>query len=266
MNHDFREEPDLSDEQIARLISAADPRPDPDLTLEVDQVWAQLEATLEAEPDPVIVPLQRRRRRYVVAGTIVAAVALSAAAPIIATRTGVWNTPEWTPAGGQGEFYRLDGTDFPAQLRELATDIPYPDEDSRGADLQRILDSSTDSGSAEASTSALRAEIARGAICAWVQDWLDADAATDIPTRQADTDALEGALTWQAVTDVDPHPQIDGDVDTRVGFRGPTVFGHLPGIIDAANAGDAARLVSTANASYCFDLDLPDAPPSTTGR
>ena len=75
---------------MTHLIAAADPLPDSDLTLDVTQGWARLEAKLEAEPDAVVVPLRRRHRRYAVTGAIAAAGARTAGAPFIVTRTGVW--------------------------------------------------------------------------------------------------------------------------------------------------------------------------------
>ena len=237
---------------MTHLIAAADPLPDSDLTLDVTQGWARLEAKLEAEPDAVVVPLRRRHRRYAVTGAIAAAVALTAAAPFIVTRTGVWNTPEWVPAGGAGENYRLDGTDFPSELARLAADIPFPDDAARQASLAAIVANAAALRSSEAATGALRAEIARGAICTWTMTWKDADATG----RVAAVTALRGALTWPAVTDVDPKPAIDGyraDSGTA-----PTVFGYLPGVIDAAASGDSERLDALVDESgYCAVLTRP---------
>lgn len=249
MNHD------TNDEQLTRLVAGADPLPEADHTEAVERVWSQLET--ELRNDEVVVPLRRPRRRVVVAGAVVAAVALTAAAPFIAARTGEWNTPEWISAGGPGEFYRLDGTDFGVELEKLSADIPYPDEAGRSEVLRRMVeDLGGGTEPAEASTGALRADVARGAICAWSRSWQAANTAGDTTARRTSVEALKGALGWTAVTDVDPRPAIDGDVDSGFGLSGPTVFGYLPGIIDTVTAGDAASLDSLLDESaYCVYYD-----------
>lgn len=237
------------DDTVMRLIADVDPLPNPSDSEAVGRAWALVEA--ELSDDPVVVPLRRANRwhRVAVVG-VVAAVALagSAGAIYIATRTGTQNPSRWVPAGGPGELYRLDGTDFAAQLTALAEDVPYPSEAARQASLDAIVaDYADPSEPAEASTGALRAEIARGAICYWTISWQDARSDAG---RASATAGLRSALTWPAVTAVDPHPAIDGEV-TDFG-RGPTVFGYLPGIIDAAERGDAARLTSVVHESaYC---------------
>lgn len=238
-----------TDDTLTRLIAEADPLPATADATTVDRAWMAVQN--ELLDDPVVTPLRRpgRWRQAVVLSTVaVVAVGASAGAVYIATRTGVQNPPEWISAGGPGEMYRLDGTDFAAELATLAADIPYPDESSRQANLDAIVAEYADlTEPAEASTGALRAEIARGAICYWTMAWQDAG---NDEGRASATAGLRGALTWPAVTDVDPQPAIDGfDAD---GFMAPTVFGHLPGIIDAAASGDAVRLTRAVDESaYC---------------
>jgi len=249
------------DDTVMRLIADVDPLPNPKDPEAVSGAWAMVEA--ELSDDPVVVPLRRsnRWRRVAVVGAIAAvALAGSAGAVYVATQTGIQNPPEWVPAGGPGELYRLDGTDFPAQLTKLAADVPYPSDTARQASLAAIVAEYADSSEPEeASTGALRAEIARGAICYWTMSWKEAGSDAG---RASATTALRGALTWPAVTAVDPKPAIDGEV-TDFG-HGPTVFGYLPGIIDAAARGDAARLTSVVDESaYCATATREPRNPAT---
>lgn len=239
--------------QASQLLAAANPSPKPDNNVELDQVWARIDADLDSGQ---VAPGSRRRRVAIVGVAIAAVAALTAAAPFIATKTGVWNTPEWIPAGGPGEEYRLDGTDFGTELARLGADIPYPNEASRNRIMANMIDDFSGDESTVATTGTLRANLARGAICSWSHSWQEADAAADKAKRDASTKSLSSALTWPAVTDVDPKPAIDGDA-TDSG-TGPTVFGYLPGIIDAANRGDAASLDSQIEESaWCVYWDAP---------
>ena len=239
----------ISEGQLDHLITAADPsRGTPDERI-LEQTWAHVTTDLDSG---AAVPFRRRSRLIRLGIGIAAVAALTAAAPFIATRTGEWNPPEWVSAGGPGEIYRLDGSDFASQLAALGADIPYPDQASR----QQVLDNLVTefAGGPEpvaASTGALRADLARSAICAWARTWQAANSAGDAQLRRTSTDALAGALTWPAVTDVDPHPSIDGD-KTDYG-RGPTVFGDLPGIIHAARHNDPTALAKglEQNSYYC---------------
>lgn len=243
------------DDTLTRLIADADPLPNADDPAVADRAWAVVAA--ELAEDPAVTPMRRPsrlRRAGVVGAVAVVALAASAGTVYIATRTGEQNPPEWVSAGGPGEEYRLDGTDFAAELAKLATDIPFPDDVARQAALKAIVADLTGGDEpAVASTGALRAELARSSICTWTIAWQDADATG----RDAATAALRGALSWPAVTDVDPKPAIDGD-QTDFG-TGPTVFGHLPGIVDAAASGDEARLEEAVDESaYCAVLTRPD--------
>ncbi|MFT3969763.1 MAG: hypothetical protein QM695_05640 [Micropruina sp.] len=243
------------DDALTRLVAEADPLPQSDDPGSVDRAWAMVEA--ELFDDPAVTPFRRgsRWRRVGVVG-VVAAVGLAASAGTVylSTRTGEHNPPESVAAGGPGENYRLNGTDFAAELAKLASDVPYPNAAARTANLAAIVrDASRDDESSQASTGALRAEIARGAICAWTLSW-QSDHTTK--ARRTATAALRGAMSWPAVTDVDPKPAIDGYRSD--GGAGPTVFGHLPGIIEAAINGDEAGLAAALDESaYCAVTDRP---------
>jgi hypothetical protein len=250
------------DDALSRLVAEADPLPPTDDLATVDRAWAAVQA--ELLDDAVVVPLRRPTKKLRLAGTIAAvavvALAASAGSAFIATRTGVWNTPEWIPAGGPGEAYRLDGTDFGSELAQLAVDVPYPSEAARQTNLKAIVDQygGARGQQVQMHTGALRAELARGAICAWTHTWQDAD--TD-DQRLAATTALRGAMSWPAVTDVDPKPAIDG-AKTDFGM-GPTVFGHLPGVIAAAASGDKELLkTEVLESAFCA---VTDSPPPDAG-
>lgn len=257
------------DDALTRLVAGADPAPTtPAESPTVDRAWAVIEA--ELRDDPAVTPLRRpvRLRRTAVVGAVTTvALAASAASAYIATRTGVWNTPEWIAAGGPGEAYRMDGTDLPSELAKLATDIPYPNEAAREASLKAIVEQMGGERGKQVAmhTGALRAELARGAICSWTIIWRDAGTADE---KSAAVTALRGAMTWPAVTDVDPLPSIDG-AKTDYGM-GPTIFGHLPGLIDAAADGDEQRLkTEIVESAFCAVTDGPapdasaDPPPPT---
>jgi hypothetical protein len=194
---------------------------------------------------------------------IAAVAALTAAAPFIATHTGQWNRPEEVSVGGPGENYRLNGSDFAQSLAALSSDIPFPDEVSRATVQANMVAQAKRDKDTQESTGALRADLARGAICAWERTWQAANNAGDQSRRRAATEALSGALTWSAVTDVDPHPSIDG----YAGDNGPapTVFGDLPGMVEAAQQGRAKALadrLKNASSGYCVYLDDRPAPES----
>lgn len=250
----------LSDDQLNHLISAADPAGAPNTTA-LDEAWARVSAECDSAP----VSRLRHRRRVIgvaiVAVAAAAAAALTAAAPFVATRTGQQNPPDWVSAGGPGEDYRLNGSDFAEQLAALGTDIPYPDQASREFVLSNMVAEYADSTeSVQASTGALRADLARSAICAWTRTWQSANTAGDVTLRQTSTDALAGALTWKAVTDVDRHPSATGH-KMDLGGRGPTVFGELPGMISAARLGQAATLAKRVDATgYCVYNDKREPP------
>lgn len=243
------------DDALTRLVAEADPMPQGDDPGSVDRAWAMVEA--ELFDDPVVTPFRRgsRWRRVGVVGVVAAvALAASAGAVYISTRTGEHNPPESVAAGGLGENYRLNGTDFAAELATLAADVPYPNEAARSASLAAIVrDATRNDEPSQASTGALRAEIARGAICAWTVSWQSSHTTKD---RRTATTGLRGAMSWPAVTDVDPKPSIDG-YRSDAG-PAPTVFGHLPGIIAAAASGDKAAVAAALEESaYCAVTDRP---------
>lgn len=90
------------------------------------------------------------------------------------------------------------------------------------------------------------------------------DAANDAG-RAAAVSGLRSALTWPAVTDVDPKPAIDGYPSD--GGPAPTDFGYLPGIIDAAASGDAAGMPAVLDDSaYCATATWEPIDPAVAAR
>ncbi|MFT3862012.1 hypothetical protein [Micropruina sp.] len=228
-------------ERLDRLIAGADPLPICDDQEPVEHAWARVHAALDV--DPVVVPLPRRwQRPAVLVGALSVALATSAAAIAISTRTGIENPAADVPLSGPGEVWRLDGTDFAARLTELSSDIPFPDQVSRRTSVSRLAAEAGEAGhDAQATTGALRGNLAKEAICAWATTWADPS------TRSAATTALRGAIAWPAVTDLDPAPAVDG----YPGDDGsqPTVFGYLPGIIDAAASNNAKQFNAAVDES-----------------
>lgn len=242
------------DREVDRLIATADPEPTADLETP-DAVWSQISEEIDSARQ--VVPLRRGWRRPVILTSAVAlALAASAAAVIIPSRTGNQQPADEVAAGGPGEIWRLDGTDFAAELTKATGDIPFPSESARATAISQLAAQAADLGSEHDSfttSGAERAEVARRAICAWTVVWQDP------AKRTSATAELRGALEWQAVTDVDPRPAIDGD-HTDGGAR-PTVFGYLPGIISAAERADAQMLQATIDQSgWC--AVRPSQPPA----
>lgn len=101
-------------DHIDRLLAEAAPQPaaEPET---LQQAWALVEAELNS--DHVVVPLRRSRRRIAVVGAVAAAVALTAAAPFIATqprpRHDRWIAQPRSP----GVHHRLDPTAPSPSLR-----------------------------------------------------------------------------------------------------------------------------------------------------
>lgn len=241
------------DEAITRLIATADPLRPVDDQPALDRTWATIHAEMTASP--VVVPLRRRwQRPAAVIGAVSIALASSAAAVAISTRTGTENPAAEVPRSGPGEQLRLDGTDFAAQLTALSADIPFPSQTSKKTAITRLADEAAGAGhDAQTTTGTVRGNLAKEAICAWATTWNDTD------TRATATRALQRALTWTAVTDLDPSPSLDG----YAGDNGsqPTVFGYLPGIVQAATKGNTRQFTSTVDASgWCGTPRQPEAP------
>jgi hypothetical protein len=253
---------DTSDQGLDRLIAAADPLPNTDCHKDADAVWSRIADEQRNSPTP-LAPRRHRKRLVALGAVITSIAALTAAAPFIPAHTGEWTPSEWISAGGPGENYRLNGSDFATALAPLAEAIPYPDQASRARSLRRVIEEYGDE-EGEASTGALRGFLARGAICAWSHSWQAANTAGNQAASTSATEALRGALTWSAVTDLDPHPTM---VDTSGDVPGPTIFGYLPAIIKATDRGHTAKLSSVLQESdYCFFYDdRPSAPVTSPG-
>ena len=241
------------DEAITRLIATAEPLHTLDNQPALDRAWTTIHAEMIA--GPVVVPLRRRwRRPAAVIGAVSIALAASAAAVVISTRTGTENPAAEVPLSGPGEVLRLDGTDFASQLTTISADIPFPTQASRKDAITRLADEAAGAGhDAQTTTGTVRGNLAKEAICAWATTWHNTD------TRATATNALQGALTWTAVTDLDPSPSIDG----YAGDNGnqPTVFGYLPGIVKAATKGNTTHFTNAVDASgWCGTPPQSEAP------
>ena len=242
-----------NDEALTRLIATADPLHPLDDQPTLDHAWTTIHTEMTATP--TVVPLRRRwQRPAAVIGAASIALAASAAAVVISTRTGTNNPAAEVPLSGPGEQLRLDGTDFASQLTTLSADIPFPNQASKKTAITRLADEAAGAGhDAQTTTGAVRGNLAKEAICAWATTW------NDTHTRTTATNALQGSLTWTAVTDLDPSPSIDG----YAGDNGnqPTVFGYLPGIVKAATKGNPTQFTNAVDASgWCGTPTQPEAP------
>lgn len=243
-------------DRMTDLLRDADPEPHAPDEHELERIWHDVEAATQGAQS-----LARKRRKRLMAlgaaGTTVAL--LSAWAVVVETRTGQVAEPEFVAAGGPGELYRLDGTDLPERLGELAADIDFPNEATRtkAVDVQLLF--AEKGGDGLASTGALNANLARGAICAWGRSWLAADAAGDTAAKASSATALREALAWPAVTAVDPQPSMTG----YDGDAGPsaTAFGPLVALNQSLPSADAFSS-TLEETGWCFRLD---AQPPTGG-
>lgn len=246
---------------IDELIASADPQPETPADAELDAVWAEVSAVTVGAASLA----QRRVRRGIAlaAGVSATALLLTAGAVWVATRTGQ-NTEPWEiPMGGPGELYRFDGSDLPAQLEALAADIPFKDTAAREAAVAgQVADARRSAAGpdvVQASTGALRASLARSALCGWARSWIAASEAGDHDAAQTAASAIRGAGAWPAVLDVDPAPTagIDG---TPAGI-GSSVFGGLPLIQSAIDRSDAAAVDDLLlQAGWCAMIEPhPDA-------
>jgi hypothetical protein len=103
------------------------------------------------------------------------------------------------------------------------------------------------------STGALRGFVANDAICAWADAWAVAVGSGDAAGKQAASQALLGASSWPAVTDLDRR------------FSGQSRFSWLP-VAQQAALGDDVRVLGKALATHVFCVpalvpDLPQALP-----
>lgn len=248
-------------DRMTDLLRDADPVPDAADEDVLESVWLEVEAATHGAHSLA----QRRRKRLIaVAASGTTIVLLSAGALVIDTRTGQVAEPEYVAAGGPGELYRLDGTDLPQRMSELAAEINFPDEATRAQAVEVQVGFAEKAGSGQTSTGALNANLARGAICAWGRSWLAADASGDEVARTRSADVLREALAWPAVTAVDPQPSMtgyDGDAGPV-----PTGFGPLVALNQALPAADTFS--STLEESgWCIRLDArPSGDDSAPGQ
>lgn len=236
-------------DRMTDLLRKANPEPDAPDKRELECIWHEVDAATHGAHSLA----QQRRKRLKALGATGATVALlSAGAMVVETRTGQVTEPEFVAAGGPGELYRLDGTDLPERLGKLAADIDFPDEATRSKAVEVQLGFADKAAGGLQSTGALNADLARGAICAWGRSWMAADAAGDEATKASSATALREALTWPAVTAVDPQPSMTG----YDGDGGPTAtaFGPLVSLNQALPSADAFSS-TLAETGWCFRLD-----------
>jgi hypothetical protein len=159
--------------------------------------------------------------------------------------------------GGPGERLDPSGDDFEQVVLDVTADIPFPSDEARTISAHFQYDDLHDETGTLVSTGALRGFVANDAICSWANAWAAAVGSGEADARRAAAQALQGATSWAAVTDLDP----------TIGRH--TRFWFLTGVQEAA-VGDDPQAMGKALATNVFCLpalvpDLPQALPSGGG-
>src|SRR5204863_5328972 len=148
-----------------------------------------------------------QRTVLVVAAAVVAISAgVATAAVLLSARTGRFPTKAEQAMGGPGEELNPAASDFRAVARQIASDIPYPNQFESWRDflISREI-RYADDGALE-TTGALHGWFAASAFCAWLQDWRqERIAGNEIAAAHA-AQVISAAPGWKAVTDEDPRP------------------------------------------------------------
>lgn len=265
--------PSWTDEHSEAILAAAPPVPDAS-SQELDQTWAMVQARLPVTEIP------RRRRVRVLISVGVAAATLTvggvAAASVWSAHTGRFaSDAEDARLGGPGERLDSAAPDYGTVIAKLTRDIPFPSNTAREISRQALVDDGQRdvSDPVLVSTGAMRLWTAQASVCAWADEWAAATNAGDVSARARATRMLDDAVTWPAVTDVDPKQVIKfqektvtdektGRTATRKVVVDNTEAGYLPLVREAAHGTsvDAMGSVLAYWAGNCVPALFPDLP------
>jgi len=245
---------DPLDEQIASADPICDNGP---------EVRGALDALREEILDMPITTFTgpSRRKRAVIAVTVVAALGLgagAAAADGFFARTGLFGSGG---EEGTGELIRLDAPDASEVIAEVGGDIALP----AGGSFDDLT-ASMSGEPTEMTESALRSTLEFDAACQWTTSWLDAEAAGDTTTMAEAQATLDAVPTWPALVASDPtrqqsnRPAPEG-APIPLADQGAAVLPGDGGVIamwqaiaDAARAGDPQAVQDSGYTVNCTDI------------
>ncbi|MGA9762050.1 MAG: hypothetical protein WBQ14_06485 [Gaiellaceae bacterium] len=154
--------------------------------------------------------------------------------------------------GGPGEDLNIMGADFEQIVRQLSSDIPYPEKYEYWREwliadevkfLKRTAESTEKAEGVEThiTTGAEHGFFAMSGFCAWVYDWRDAELNGDSQEATEAAKVISEALNWKAVKDEDsnPDPTALGDSNGSSRF---SLFGWMILYRDAVQASDRDRV------------------------
>lgn len=256
-----------------RLLTDAQPRvPEPSPN-QLEHVWSQVAATIEADD---AAPRKRRRIRIGFAagiGAMVLGTSGLAIADHYTARTGEGPADaEDLRLGGPGEKLALAAPDYGEVVAEETKDIPFPDQKSREFAIRDQVDDARGAWRNElVSTGAVRAWVADAAVCSWSNQWAAATRDNHESDRAEAIDMIQAAPTWPAVTAIDPDPfsrMETQKVTDRKGrtrterYRDESQFFYLRRLGAAVEGRDldaVARILVDDN-GYCRPGNVPDLP------
>lgn len=262
-----------------RLLQAAAPQVFEGSAADAERIWLRVAPTVELGG-------RSRRRRVrigIAAGLSAVVVGTSglAAAELYTARTGEGPVDaEDLRLGGPGEKLRLSAPDYADVIAEETADIPFPSEASRERALrQQVRDVRFARDNEFASTGAVRAWVARSAVCSWSNQWAAATRDHDEAGRAEAIGMIQDAPTWPAVVAIDPEPYsrmesqqvTDGKGHTWTEhYRDTSQFFYLGPLGEAVEGRDVeavGRLLGESSGSCRGDVpDLPQADPMNAER
>jgi hypothetical protein len=247
------------------LLENCDPVRRPALTSEgIERALDEIGTAIANRPART--PRVTRRRRIgarrtvlvVAAVILVISAGVATAAVVLSAHTGRFPTKAEEAMGGPGEELNPAAPDFRDVALQIAADIPYPEGYASWRDFL-ISDEIRTDGSEDVlvSTGALHGWFAASGFCAWVQAWREADVAGDAAAANQAAATIAQAPSWEAVTDVDPHP--DPSAANDPGAESGTLFGWMLPYRDAVLADDRARVEHLLATGYgggkCWSSD-----------
>jgi hypothetical protein len=224
------------------------------LEAEFDHLWVALRAELledrpgevgrgrPVRPGPVAAA---RRRVGALAALAVISIAVAGSAVAVAdlrrpAHTGTFVTRSEAGDHDTGELLDMSAADLPQVARRISTDIPFPPGYGRWQEAayeQAWLPGRPDHAG-YSTTTLVRANVARQAICAWADSWVTAEADGDRTGRDRAARTIMAARHWPAVTTLDPRPDPRGVADNDTGNVVATPFGQLVRLEHALRRGD----------------------------
>lgn len=228
----------------------------------------------EAQRRPA--PRWRPKRPMVAltAALTMAAGGVATADVLLSAHTGQYANGWQIAAGGPGEYLRLAAPNFCRVALQETSDIPFPAGDQSWrlwmlvqtgishVNVDGSCGSSGQGGKAEVASGTWRASTAMSAFCAWIYTWRDAQRAGDSATAAQAASEISSALSWNAVTAVDPDPTAGPLHETGEGLTGDhSLFGWFKPFQAAVSNNDVSTVDQLITSHYggagCSSYDPP---------